>query len=62
MNTQRENHPPNARPDPDRAVDTIIRGEDVLEEARQVSQKISERVSRAITERRTPDREQADRQ
>ncbi|HVK09311.1 MAG TPA: hypothetical protein VM597_11085 [Gemmataceae bacterium] len=43
-------------------MDTIIRGEDVLDEARQVSRKISERVSRAVTERRPPDREQADRQ
>lgn len=39
----------------DRALPTIIRGEEVLEEAREVAQKISGRVCRAITERTPPD-------
>jgi hypothetical protein len=55
MNTQREKPPPEVTPGADRAVDAIIRGEDVLDEAREVAQKISGRVSRAVTERQPPD-------
>ena len=35
-------------------LNTILRGEDVLDEARRVSQRISERVSRAVAERSPP--------
>jgi hypothetical protein len=50
MDTQRD-ATSSGRTEGESAITTIVRGEEVLEEAREVAQKISGRVSRAITER-----------
>jgi hypothetical protein len=44
------------------ALPTLLRGEEVLEEARDVAQRISGRVSRAVTGRSPPDERTKDRQ
>ena len=54
MHNPRETTCAAEQPGPDRAIPTILRGEEVLDEARVISQKISDRVARAVTERPTP--------
>ncbi len=62
MNNPSETSPTAADGHNEPTLSTIIRGEDVLDEVREVAQRISTRVSRAVTERAHPDGPRPDRQ